>query len=352
MLQQLIARAALYGAALSLSFPLAACSSLDDQPPLHLPATADAFLGESTTADKKLWDSIKNSGLLFEKQDRNVLQEFSDFLLAQDPYEEPRKAVRSHIMKNFGAEELLVRTSDGEALSTLLFHRPNASLNIIYVTGYFAQQTPTAEWPAPFSAIFPECNIISFDWRSFGQSSGENFSMAAKNDVAAQIAFCKTDPRLAGLPTVVVGFCIGASIALEAIIEQQEKENGMVPDAFAASCMLSDLANLNNGKRIRALAGNIAQSTFATIPFIRRHALNRYLGKPIQALKPAQSMTKLTIPCVLEYAATRDRFAPLSDGMECYEAAIHSPLKYLIVSAPGGHARLHKSTPVQYRNAY
>lgn len=302
-------RAVLCCATLSLTPFVSPCVGDDDGTDTgHLiPAAVDSFLSAPTTKDLGVWEWIKQNGLLFEKQDRGVLQEYADFLISRDPYEEPRKKVREHITTNHGAQELLVRTSDGEALSTLLFHRPNAPLNIIYVTGYFAQQTPTAEWAAPFSAIFPECNVISFDWRSFGESSGDTFSMAAKNDVSAMIALCKNDPRLAGIPTVVVGFCIGGSLALEAILDEQKKENGMVPDAFSASCMLADLKDLNNGKRIRSLAGNTAQSTVASIPFIRRWKLNRKLGKPIQKLKPAESLGNLKIPCALEYAANRDR---------------------------------------------
>ena len=343
-------RGALLSVTLCLPSLLFSCVGFDNDDLISMPATADRVLCMPNTQETSVWQWIKDHKLLFEKRDRNVAQMAKDMFLADDPYEKPRKKVRANILDNYGAEQLLVRTRDNEVLSSLLFHRPNAPVNIIYVTGYFGQQTPTAEWGAPFSVIFPECNVLLFDWRGYGESSG-SFSFDAKNDITAMIELCRTDERLADIPTVVVGFCIGAAITAEALADEQEKEDGILPDAFSASCMLADMKDLHTSKRIRSLASNAAMSGAAAVPFIRKFLLNRMLDKKIQKLKPAKTLSKLRLPCALEYAAG-DKFAPLGDGKICYDALTSAPLRHFIVSEPAGHARLHPKTPIQYRDAY
>lgn len=302
-------------------------------------------------ADKKLWADVKASGLLFEKNDRTFMQMMYDFVWQHDPYQQEKKKVNARLREQHGAQQRLLLTKDGERIATLIRLVPNAKITLIYVTGYFPRQTPTKEWTAPFYAIFPECNIISFDWRSEGESSG-TFSHNAIYDIHAILKLCKEDRDLRNSKVVLKSFCLGGALALEALQPLIKEQSRLLPDALSISCTPSVISHASKKERAVGLAPNAVIKTIAQVGFMRRFMINRFLDPVIRTLSPVNALPFIRIPVCLEYCTTRDKFAPLQDAYDMYHAARNAPVRHLITSDLGTHARLHQKTPHQYREAY
>jgi len=312
---------------------------------------ADVTLRSPTEADLNTWNEIKHQRLVFEKEDRTFLQMTSDFLLQRDPYEKPRLRVKQALLEIHGGQELKLPTQNGEIVSALFFHRPHAVLTLVYATGYFANQTPTKEWIAPFVHIFKDCNILMFDWQGYGDSSG-TFSRVARNNITALLSFCKSHEILSHLPTVLIGFCLGGALAIDVLVELQRNNPALVPDALSISCTMSHVKDIHLPGRIDTLASNKVMSAAIAIAPLKHYLIDALLDTEIQTLSPEEQLSNITIPCNFEYCVSHDYTAPLSDAYANYNAAYNAPMRHLILSHTACHVRLHKETPLQYRQAY
>lgn len=319
--------------------------------PSSTTAPFDVHITRATEQDRATWKQIQESKLLFEKADRTFMQMVGDVVWQVDPYEKTRRAVNDRMAVKLGCERLMLETSDGEQIATMQRIAPDAKITIIYALGYFANQTPTKEWPAPFYTIFNDCNVLSFDWRSSGQSSGI-FSLGAVNDILALLAHCKTHPELKKTKIVLASFCLGGGLALEALWKAQQHSPELLPDAFCLSCTPSMFCDIERRERIGSLAPNKVISAITAIRPIRRYMMNRLLDPAIQKLSPVHRLPAITVPICFEYCTKRDQFAPIKDCFDNYNAAVQAPLRFVIASDLSGHVRLQKDTPEQYRQAY
>lgn len=312
---------------------------------------ANHHFNTQNDADKAIWNDIKASGLLFEKQDRTFGQMLYDFISQSDPYAGEKRKVNTLMREQFGAQQHTLTTKDGEKIATLMRRVPHARLTLIYVTGYFPNQTPTKEWVAPFYKVFPDCNIISFDWRSEGESSG-TFSHNAIYDIHALLELCKTDRDLKHTKVVLNSFCLGGALALEALQPLVKENSSLMPDALVISCTPSVVASTAKKERAVGLAPNSVIRTIAKVGFMRRFMINRFLDPMIRQLTPVHALPLIRIPVCLEYCTMRDKFAPMQDAYDMYHAARNAPVRHLITSDLATHVRLHQKTPHQYREAY
>ena len=330
---------------------LHACCGSGDESTTAAPAPADAVLTRPTSEDKQLWSNVKKSGLIFEKDDRTFLQQVSDLVWQHNPYLATRLRVKNRLINEHNAQEVALTTRDEQTLSALFLHRPQAKITIVFATGYFANQTPTKEWAGPFAHIFPDCNLLMFDWRTYGDSTCEkSFSLEATNDVVAALSFCRNHKAIGHLPIVLNTFCLGGAISLEAMVNEQAKQHGIMPDAVSFSCMFSKVADID--KRVKHLTSNKVQYAAVKIKPIRRFLLSQFLDPCIEKLVPEERLTHIKIPCNFEYCAANDLGVPLDDGYINYHAALNAPVRNLIISQYGYHARLQGSSTKQYRNAH
>lgn len=310
----------------------------------------DQHITEKTEEDVAVWNAIKTKGLLYEKPDRSFIEMLGDFLKQRDPYEPERLRVNAHLRNNGGAVQRIVQTVDNVNIATLTRVVQNARATIMYVTGYFMNQTPPKSWPAPFYEIFDDCNIVSFDWRSVADSDGK-FSKDAVNDVRAVLRMIKNDPVLSRPPLLLSSFCMGGALALEALVGVQRDEPELMPDALSMSCTQSRI----NLDRALWLSPNRVMTTICRIGLMTtwsRNFMVRKLFDPVlEKMHPIERLPEIRIPVCFEHCTKKDLFAPIQDCYENYDAAFNAPLRYIIASDVAGHARLHKDTPLQYRDA-
>src|SRR3972149_6437973 len=84
-------------------------------------------------------------------QDHKLLEKIKQLFFEADLTANPKKDVYQKAVREFGGQEIILLTDDNVRISALYFKRTNAPLNLIYIPGYFFDQTPTKEWGAPFS---------------------------------------------------------------------------------------------------------------------------------------------------------------------------------------------------------
>ena len=310
--------------------------------------TFDAFtptthITEQLSEDKELLDTMRP--LFFERRDRGFWGAITLLLTDNDPDTSLRREVYKKAINDYDGQEIVLLTQDDHRISSLFFERSQAPLNILYVAGYFRGNTPSKEWAAPFSLLFPEYNVLSFDWRGYGESEGEpkNFDCNAYLDIQAAIDFLrKTNDK----PIVVVGFCLGAALALKAEIEAQEMGSESA-DAFVISCTPTDCSFLQ--QRSVKVIGNWLLRTFASSDFAQTYIVETMLGD-LADLKPLEMIQQINKPMLFEYLS-QDVMVPLEEGIENFMAA-PTEKKMITFSDIGHHVRIHTAAPYQYRQTF
>lgn len=295
--------------------------------------TPDSHFVEQTEADKALRAKMKS--LFFEADVKDAA--------------EAQKRVREKLVKNYNGKEVSLTTKDGNRVAGIFIERPNAQVNIVYVTGYFHDLTPPKEWCAPFAEIFPKYNIFMFDWRGFGQSEGNNallekcdFGPNAYPDVWAAVDFVRSQNDK---PVVLHGFCFGGAMALHATLKAQE-EGRRLADGLGLSCMFTRFENLFNraaGAEDRWFFWFLLKSGLAP-------AMLEYMANgDLFSILPVEIVKKIDVPCWFDHP-TPDRFAIMSEAVQVFNAA-PGP-KVFVQSELGRHVRMHADVPYQYSNAY
>jgi len=318
-------------------FALVLCSSHAVTMQSMLP---DFHIVEQETEDITLLEDMKQ--LFFEKDKENLPAgvSFKDH---------KRQVVCDRAVEKHGAQVVNRKTIDGYDISMLFFERECAPINIIYVAGYFHDHTPTKEFCAPFSKIFPDFNILSFDWRGFGQSSGSNkllrknsFGANAYPDIQEAIKFIRSRNDK---PIVVHGFCLGGAMALRAAIEAQ-KQNMIVPDAIGVSCIFPRFDDLYNQV---GLVADYWYQKFLLKSGLGSTVLDYMMYGSLFDLNPVGMVQELKIPIFFDHAVP-DKFAVINGAWEVYEK--YTGKKFFLKSDIGKHVRIHTQVPHQYRQAY
>ena len=276
--------------------------------------------------------------LFFETTPPGILSRINVF-----QHVDKKTVVKNSAIKKFGAKEVILKTKDNFSISSLYFKRKNAPVNIIYVTGFFDVFTPTKEWAAPFAVVFPNFNVMSFDWRGYGESSGtkNDFGTNAYKDILAAIDYLRKDNDK---PIVLVGFCMGGAMCLHATIKAKGKQK---PDAIVLNSQFTEFSNM-----VARAANGPGIGLFLKLAlkndFLLNRMANRLQGNPFE-LKPIELIDLISIPCYFEHSL-RDSLAPIAGGIEVYKKA-KCP-KMFMVSSIGEHVRIHSKVPSQYQNGF
>ncbi len=296
----------------------------------------DVHIKEQIQEDKDLRVKMKNLFFETDSPDAN----------------EAQKKVCQKAIDEYGAKKIALKTRDNYDIKALYFERPTAQVNIIYVTGYFHDLTPPKEWATNLAVLHSEkANILTFDWRGFGESSGTNnllekgaFGTNAYLDIFAVVDFIRSQNKL---PIVLHGFCFGGSMILHAMIKAQE-EGKKLADAVGFSSLSTSFQQLfDNAATAEDRWGYwfLLQSGLSKAIVEYQVSEN---GSPFD-LKPIEMIKKMTVPCWFDHS-TGDQFAKLENGIAVYKAST-APKMFTQIDFHR-HVRAHTQMPFQYRLAY
>ncbi len=318
-------------------------SSSSEEEVLLKTFTPTTHITEQLPEDKELLERMRP--LFFDRRNQGLFESIINTIKNKDPDKGTKEKVYAKSINEYDAQEVMLLTQDAYRISSLYFERKDAPLNILYVVGYFRANTPSKEWAAPFAEIFPEYNILSFDWRGYAESGGhpKEFDSNAYNDVQAAIDFLrKTNDK----PIVLVGFCLGAALALKATVEAEKSGKNMA-DALVINCTPSHIVSLK--KRAPEAAPNWFLQTLFSYRIVQDSLLVSMMGD-LFTLSPIEMIRSINKPILIENYI-HDPLAPLREAIDNFLAAPHEK-KMITVSDIGHHVRIHSKAPYQYGQAF
>lgn len=144
--------------------------------------------------------------------------------------------LREQLLKRPDTRAVHFITSDRVQLAGLLVNRQNAQSNVIIAHGYLM----TKEAHHHFLTIFPESNVLLFDFRSHGQSEGSLISLGyhEAKDIRAAVEFMQEEQSRVEdrtLPIVLVGISMGGAAALRAVSQDASLCDALVIDSTYSS---------------------------------------------------------------------------------------------------------------------
>ncbi len=132
------------------------------------------------------------------------------------------------LCKEQGGQPITFKASDGMHLAGLLFIRPQAKRNFLMCHGY----SRSKERLYNLVKLFPNDNILIFDYRAHGESQGDftTIGFYEMNDVIAAFNFLHTHEKANMLPIFGIGISMGA-VSLLGAASQGTPFKGIVIDS-------------------------------------------------------------------------------------------------------------------------
>ncbi len=137
------------------------------------------------------------------------------------------RELRKELVKQKDLQRVTIKASDGMQLQAFLIKREKARANILLCHGYRS----TKEFMYGFISIFPDCNLLLFDFRAHGESDGGVISIGYheyKDVIAAGNYLRQVDPSL---PLVILGISMGGAATLKAVYNQQNLAEALIIDS-------------------------------------------------------------------------------------------------------------------------
>lgn len=145
------------------------------------------------------------------------------------------KELRSELLSRKDAQVVTFKNQDGQTLSGILIKRSDARANVILCHGYRGSK----EFMYGYVDMFPQFNILLFDFRAHGQSEGRIISIGCHEykDVIAAVDFMKgavKNPEGIKLPVVLLGVSMGGASAIKAASEKSDLCDALIIDSTFA----------------------------------------------------------------------------------------------------------------------
>jgi len=208
--------------------------------------------------------------------------------------------------KEQGAREVIKRKG-------IIAKRPNAKATILVCHGYMCNKDDTSL----FRLIFPDYNVMTFDFRAHGEKVEEHhcctFGKDEMYDVISAVNVIKSDLDLKNIPLIAYGFSMGAVASIQA----QARDSSLF-DAMILDCPYDKSENvikraLSNTKiTIFGYSFNIPGSSllekYAFHPYVQSflktvlktvaHLDAHATNTRIYPVNPADSVKRVHIPCL------------------------------------------------------
>jgi uncharacterized protein len=219
--------------------------------------------------------------------------------------------IREELFKFNEIQNVKFQTADNLTLSGIVVKRSKAKANLLLCHGYRASK----EFMYSFIDLFPDFNILLFDFRAHGQSEGKMISIGCHEykDVISAAEFMKKTMYTqegAPLPFIILGISMGAASALKAA-----SLDSNLCDALIIDSTFSDLDKI-------LIKGFSIKSGLPYYPFfpIIRHFFESAADCKICEMNPAKCVEKITKP-ILFIHSCNDNFISPKHGLRLYEHA-------------------------------
>lgn len=247
---------------------------------------------------------------------------------------------RAEFLKNDNVKEVIFASKDGIKLAGLLVKRTKPIGNILLCHGYQSCKESMID----FVSMFPEYNVLLFDFRAHGQSEGKFRTLGCHEykDVIAAAEFLKEQTKQPGasfnlLPQIILGFSMGGAVALYAA--------GFDPnicDLLIADSAFSSLRSV----MYYAFTLKSGLPYYPFLPVIES-VVNFWANCKISKTCPYQSLKKFNKPIFFIHSCV-DEVVPPSDSLLLFSCASNEKSK-LWIGPKCDHGKLRKDFSEIYR---
>jgi uncharacterized protein len=242
--------------------------------------------------------------------------------------------LRDEITKRPDCQLISFKNSDGLLLQGFLFLRPRATATMLCCHGYKGSK----EFLYAFLDLFPNFNLLLFDFRASGESEGDFITLGYHEykDVLAGAEFLKAHtPR--DIPFYILGFSMGGGATLRA----GARTPGLA-DAYIIDSSFSDLRSMF----LRGYSLRVGLPYYPFFPVIQ--AMFHYFADcNIDEVNSVAAVKKITEPIMFIHSCD-DNFITPDHSIRLYASAQNELSKVWI----GPHARhgfLHTYYPALYQ---
>jgi len=247
--------------------------------------------------------------------------------------------ISTELLKRPDLTPVSFQTEDGFTLSGYFIERKHAKFNAIICHGYRSAK----ELMYGYLDLFPDWNILLFDFRAHGGSDGAITSLGYHEykDVLAASHYMRLVARRKNtqqLPLIVLGFSMGGAATLKAA------END--PNLCDALIIDSTYARLSS-TMLKAFSSKSYLPLYPFFPVIR-WLFHYYAACNIHAMNPEKSVLRIKMPILFIHAA-RDSYLSSKNVLRLYANAQHEQSR-LWIGPICRHGSLHAYFGNRYRH--
>ncbi len=247
--------------------------------------------------------------------------------------------IREELFKFNEIKNVKFKTVDNITLSGIVIKRPKAKANLLLCHGYRSSK----ELMYGYIDLFPDFNIMLFDFRAHGQSEGKIISIGCHEfkDVSASAGFMKEFVRGQNneqLPLIVLGISMGAASMIKAASLEPN-----LCDALIIDSTFSDLHKI----LIKGFSIKAGLPYYPFFPIIRR-IFEIVADCKVCEMNPAKCVEKITKP-ILFIHSCNDNFISPKHGLRLYEHASLSRYADIWIAPKCRHGWLHSYYSDRYK---
>lgn len=244
------------------------------------------------------------------------------------------KEIRDELLKHADARAISFPSIDGIKLSGIHFKRANAKGNVLLCHGYRGGK----EFMLGLLKVFPDFNVLMFDFRAHGQSDGYYISLGCHEykDVIAGVRYLEKNSK-PDIPTVLLGISMGGSSCLKAL----EHESNLC-DALIIDSSFADLRKMF----LRGFSLKVGLPHYPFFPLLR--TMFHYCANcNVRKMSPLESLKKVKQPIFFIHSCN-DAVIPPENSLNLYARAHHKEKK-IWIGPRCRHGWLHTYFPHTYQ---
>ena len=247
--------------------------------------------------------------------------------------------IRVEMVKNPDLSPISFKSTGGLTLAGYMITRKNAKANAVFCHGYRS----TKELMYAMLDIFPDWNILLFDFRAHGMSDG-NVTSIGYNEYEDVITAAQTMRKIAQenktqqLPFILLGISMGGAASLKAVEHQPNLCDALIID--------STYARLSN-TIFKAFSTKAHLPLYPFFPVIK-YLFQYFAACDIHMMNPEDSVLKIKQP-ILFIHSVRDSYISSANALRLY-AGVQNQNSKLWIAPECRHGWLHSYFPEAYRH--
>ena len=215
--------------------------------------------------------------------------------------------IRDELLKRKDVQVVTFQSTDDIQLQGFFFKREKAVANMVLSHGYLGSK----EFMYGFVRMFPDINILMYDFRAHGQSSGRFTSIGCHEykDVISAAHFLKENTSKE-LPMILLGISMGGASSIKAA----EQSPGLC-DALIIDSTYSDLESMF----LRGFSLKVRLPYYPFFPLVKT-VFHYTANCDVTSMSPVECVKKIKEP-ILFITSCNDEFIKPKNSLQLYTFA-------------------------------